>query len=432
MKGNDMMRRIVAAALLTGTASIAAAQLFPSVGGALPPVLPGVVGNATGPLGSPTAPAFRQIDTLADVGMSVAQPANALVDQRRERLRSLIREFPRDLASDGDGNPVRRGELLLLDADAATLAAANRAGFGVLRTSRDAALDLVTTVLSAPRGLDTDDAVKRLRKLAPAASVDFNHILEPAGAALAAAGAPVISQAGVSGATLAMIDGGVAGHPALRGARIEQRGFAGAVKATGHGTAIASLLVGREGAFHGAALGASLLVADVYGGNRAAGSAEAIVHALSWVTERRPRVVTISLVGPPNALIARGIKAVQARGITIVAAVGNDGPAAPPQYPASYPGVIAITGVDAKDRALVEAGKPVHLDFAAPGADLAAALPGQGYVRVRGTSFAAPLAAARVAAGGVLDREATPGKGRVGRGILCRDCRIDPKSVGLR
>ena len=27
----------------------------------------------------------------------------------------------------------------------------------------------------------------------------------------------------------------------------------------------------------------------------------------------------------------------------MVAAVGNDGPAAPPQFPASYPGVIAVT-----------------------------------------------------------------------------------------
>ena len=430
-----MMRRIVAAALLIGTAGMAAAQLLPSVGGVgsgLPPILRGVVGGAAGPLGSTAAPAFQQIDTLADIGMSAAQPASTLLDQRRERLRSLIREFPRDLARDDDGNPVRRGEVLLIDADAASLAVAGRAGFGVLRTTRDVALELTTTVLSPPRGMDTDDAVKRLRKLAPDASVDFNHILEPAGAALAAAGAPVVGQTGVSGAALAMIDGGVAGHPALRGARIEQRGFAGAVKATGHGTAIASLLVGREGAFHGAAIGASLLVADVYGGNRAAGSAEAIVHALSWIAERRPRVVTISLVGPPNVLIARAIKAVQARGITVVAAVGNDGPAAPPQYPASYPGVIAVTGVDAKDRALTEAGKPVHLDYAAPGADLAAALPGQGYARVRGTSFAAPLAAARVAAGGVLDREVAPGKGRVGRGILCRECRVDPKSVGLR
>ncbi|MCZ3230200.1 S8 family serine peptidase, partial [Acinetobacter baumannii] len=86
-----------------------------------------------------------------------------------------------------------------------------------------------------------------------------------------------------------------------------------------------------------------------------------------------------------------------AKGIRVVAAVGNDGPAAPPQYPASYPDVIAVTGVDAKGKALMEAGKPLHLDYAAPGADMVGAVPGGGWEVLRGTSFAAPLVAATLA-----------------------------------
>jgi subtilisin family serine protease len=174
-----------------------------------------------------------------------------------------------------------------------------------------------------------------------------------------------------------------------------------------------------------------LLVADVYGGSRAAGSATAVVRALGWLASKRVDVINISLVGPQNRLVARAIQAVRGRGIGVVAAVGNDGPAAPPQYPASYPGVLAITGVDAGGRALPEAGKAAHLDFAAPGADMAAALPGQGYAKVRGTSFAAPLAAARLALAGPqrLAGEAMPGRGRVGHGVLCGTCRIDPKAV---
>jgi subtilisin family serine protease len=195
------------------------------------------------------------------------------------------------------------------------------------------------------------------------------------------------------------------------------------------------LLVGAEHPFHGAAPGAQLLVADVYGGNRAAGSATTIVKALGWLAAHHPQVINVSLVGPPNKLVERAVQIVQSRGIEVVAAVGNDGPAAPPQYPASYPGVIAVTAVDAGGRALPEAGKATHLDFAAPGADMAAALPGQGYTRVRGTSFAAPLAAARLLAAGspaALAAEARPGKGRVGRGVVCGACRIDPKLVGAR
>jgi subtilisin family serine protease len=232
-----------------------------------------------------------------------------------------------------------------------------------------------------------------------------------------------------------MIDGGVASHPSLAGASIEQNGFAGSPQPTGHGTAVASLLVGNQGPFRGAATGAQLYVADVYGGNRAAGSASVIVRALGWLASKRPQVINISLVGPPNRLVQRAIQAVQSRGIEVVAAVGNDGPAAPPQFPASYPGVVAVTAVDASGRALPEAGKPTHLDFAAPGADMAAAFPGRGYAKVRGTSFAAPLAAARLLLAGSPQRlaaEARPGRGHVGRGIVCGECRIDPRAVGAR
>ena len=94
-----------------------------------------------------------------------------------------------------------------------------------------------------------------------------------------------------------------------------------------------------------------------------------------------------------------------------------------------------MTAVDARGHALPEAGRAMHLDFAAPGADMAAALPGQGYARVRGTSFAAPLAAARLLVAGSTERlaaETRRGSGHVGRGIVCFECRIDPKTVGAK
>lgn len=94
-----------------------------------------------------------------------------------------------------------------------------------------------------------------------------------------------------------------------------------------------------------------------------------------------------------------------------------------------------MTGVDGNNRALREAGRSTHLDFAAPGADLAAALPGKGYTAVRGTSFAAPFVAARLAATGSAARlaaEAEPGKGKVGRGVVCGTCEVPPRAVGLK
>jgi hypothetical protein len=289
--------------------------------------------------------------------------------------------------------------------------------------------------------MSTPAAMVTIRRASPTINVEFDHVFEPAGGSLAVsavalAGTAAAVASGGGQALIGMVDGGVAESPALNDAAIEQKGFAGPAQATGHGTAIASLIVGSNGKFRGAAPNAGLLVADVYGGNPAAGSALGIAKAISWIAARNPEVINISLVGPRNKLVERAIAAAQARGIKIVAAVGNDGPAAPPLYPASQAGVIAVTGVDATNRALVEAGKSLHLDYSAPGADMAAAVPGNGYAIVRGTSFAAPLVSARLALTGSterLDAEASKkGYGRIGRGIVCGPCRVAPKKVGAK
>jgi subtilisin family serine protease len=177
------------------------------------------------------------------------------------------------------------------------------------------------------------------------------------------------------------------------------RAFApGGLKPTSHAAAIASLLVGEGTGFRGAAPDASLYVADVYGPTPAGGSALAIVRALGWLAQARTPVVNISLAGPPNAILAAGVAAMVRKGHLLVAAVGNDGPAAAPLYPAAYPGVVAVTGVDVRRRVLPEAGRGRYVAFAAPGADMLAANLGGGLSEVRGTSFAAPLVAGRLAA----------------------------------
>ena len=420
----------------------AAAQLLPAL--PLPPVdLP--VGQL--PVAGPTVEQILgqeqtqrvispTLDSVAGLPSRVVNAGQAtLLDLRRLRLQQLIRDNRNQLEAVEGGVPVRRGILIAVDPDPTSLLHAARAGFRIIADDTDSELGLRLVRLGVPSNLGARDALRRLRRAAPAIHADYDHIFEPAGSALLPVSATIASQGGGGGPRIGIVDGGVAAHPSLSGASIEQRGFAGSPQATGHGTAVASLIVGNQGAFRGAARNASLFVADVYGGNRAAGSATSIAQALGWLAANRTQVINISLVGPSNLVLARAIGALRSRGIEVVAAVGNDGPAAPPQYPASYPGVIAVTGVDANGRAILEAGKAEHLDFAAPGADMAAALPGQGYARVRGTSFAAPLAAARLAVSGTAQRlaaEASPGKGRIGRGIVCGACRIDPKAVGAK
>jgi hypothetical protein len=441
------VRHLLCAAIaITACAGAAGAQLLGQL--SLPPVaVPAPVGNlpVAGPvlqdvLGSPQVQqqvVRPTLDTVQGLPQAVAEAGSStLAELRKMRLQELIRDNRNTLEGDERGQPVRRGVLIVADPDPLSLQLAMRAGFAVTGQDVEPLLGMRTVILAVPRRMSAREAIKRLRAAAPQLQVDYDHVFEPAGGALLPLNAALASVAGAgNGHAIGMIDGGVASHPSLAGSAIEQNGFAGSPKPTGHGTAVASLLVGNQEPFHGAANGARLYVADVYGGSRAAGSASAIVRALGWLAAKQPQVINISLVGPANAVVARAINAVQRRRIRVVAAVGNDGPAAPPQYPASYPGVVAVTGVDPKGRALPEAGKPTHLDFAAPGADMAAALPGQGYARVRGTSFAAPLAAARLLIAGSPERlaaEARPGSGRVGRGIVCFECRVDPKTVGAK
>lgn len=442
---SNVRRRLLLSIAAAGLASAgASAQLLPSL-----PAIGG--GGGRGTLGNvPVAgqvveqllsPAERHAAItpgLDRVGLGDAvaslEPAS-LLDLRRLRLQQLVASNRATLDMDERGNPVRRGVVVAVDPDAASLAAAARAGFRRVGSERDGELGLMTVTLAVPGDLGLRRALKRLREVAPALVADYDHVYEPAGGALGALGtAALASQSAGMGSALAMIDGGVASHPSLAGASIEQRAFAGTATATGHGTAVASLLVGNRNPFRGAAVGNRLFVADVYGGSPAAGSASSIVRALAWTASKRPRAISISLVGPPNRLLERAVRVLAARGVPLVAAVGNDGPAAPVQYPAAYPGVVAVTAVDARSRALPEASRAAKLDYAAPGSDMAAALPGTGYARVRGTSFATPLVAARIAATGLsgLPAEARPGKGKVGRGVICGTCRIAPKLVGAK
>ena len=381
---------------------------------------------------------FGEAAALDQVGglLAADQVSPTEIENFREaRLAALIAANSSVLDRDPDGQPVRKRELIATNPDSVSLALASRAGFSIVGDEMESSLGIRLVTLAIPARANVRQAMKTIRRAEPALQVAFNHVYEPSGGALLpVAGARVAAsrhRAPARNVTrIAMIDGGVASHPSLARASIVQQGFAGPAQATGHGTAVGSLLVGEQGPFRGAARGAQLFVGDIYGGNPASGSVTSIVRALSWAVSKNPAVINISLVGPDNAALGRAIAAARARGIQIVAAVGNDGPAAPPQYPASYLGVVSVTGVDSHGRALREAGRASHLDFAAPGADMIAAFPGNGYTPVRGTSFAAPLAAARLALTGSYQRlllEARPGEGRVGRGIVCAQCRVDPR-----
>ncbi|ASK87933.1 S8 family serine peptidase [Sphingorhabdus sp. SMR4y] len=323
---------------------------------------------------------------------------NALLNRMRiDRVNRFLRENRAYVERDHNGDPAVRGILVATGISEPSISKAVASGFTVVERGWIDGLDISFVKFSTRNGASLKSERKKLKKIAREAEISGDNIYFTSATAAtgAAASLPAAALSGGSAkaATIGLIDGGVARHDLIK-IPVEQRGFAkGGPVSSAHGTAIASLIsMSREHRRTG------LLAADIYGSDPAGGNATAIARALGWMATRKIPVVTISLVGPDNGLLRRAIRSAQGKGMLIVAAVGNDGPAAPPRFPASYKGVLGVTGVDRRHRALPEAGIATPVDFAAPGADIKGASPGGKTVPLRGTSFAAPLVAARLAA----------------------------------
>lgn len=334
----------------------------------------------------------------------------AIAAERRAYRNSPHHGADRALDIDPSGDLVLRGQIVAIVAATKALTAIQSAGFTIIRQQRLEGLGLNVTVFGTPPGISLPAALDRLRAIDPDGTYDYDHVYFESGTTTpAVAGGTVAGRRGVSGADgreppkVGLIDGGVdSAHPALRAAKTIDFGCGGTITPSAHGTAVASRILDGLAGPTSDTPSAELYAADVYCGRSAGGAADAISEALAWMVHNRVPVINVSLVGPKNALLKRVVGAAVARGFLIVAAVGNDGPSAPPLYPAAYPGVIAVTGVDRTDKVLLEAGRGPFVAFAAPGADVSAASLPNGYSQVRGTSFAAPLVAGRLAR--LLDR----------------------------
>lgn len=338
----------------------------------------------------------------AGLGMDRGSGMSAAMEERRMRGERLQRAHRDLLDFDPHGNLVIRNEIVALGATPEGVASAEAAGFVVARRDTLGGLGAEVIALTPPKGQSVKKALRRLAEIDPSATFDYNHVYFESAAATGTGSANGLGQqeggepdnAHGSGLRVGMIDGGVAaGHPGLRSLKLHAHGCEGMVVPSAHGTAIASrLVVGFRDA-----VPVEVFVADVYCGAPTGGSTDAIVHALAWIVQQGVPVINVSLVGPANVLLQRIVAMAVARGHLIVAPVGNDGPTAPPLYPAAYPGVVAVTGVDRKGKILLEAGRVPNVAFAAPAADIEAASLPDGYSSVRGTSFAAPIVASRLA-----------------------------------
>ena len=378
--------RILAVALAVAAAAAHAQLRVPSLGSTLSPI-------ARAPLAQRVRPAVD--DVLAPVDLAAAR-----LDEATRRLK----DHPRELDRDPRGELIVRAELLAQPSSPAARDALLAAGFAALREDALDGLDAELVVLKAPPGLGLAEALARARALDPAGAYDFHHVYlgsGSVGAPTAGSSPPAPPRAEAEGAPrVGLIDSGVDdAHPVLRHAALRRHGCDDAAHPAPHGTAVASLLVGADEHFHSALPRAMLVAGDAYCDAATGGSVEAVARELAWMARMRVAVVNVSLVGPANEVLRRLVERAVSQGMLIVAAVGNDGPAAPPLYPASWPGVVGVGAVDGQLRLLPEGARGPQVMVVAPGADMAAAAAGtRVFAPVRGTSFAAPLVAGLLAA----------------------------------
>lgn len=402
----------------------------------------------------PVAPGIGQLgnELLADPvsRLGSVRELPSLRQLRLDQVNALLRRHRAVLQADPRGEPVVRREILAWNPAPAGLAAAASAGLTVLRQRQLDGLDETMVVLQAPEQADLTVLLQLLRTADPAGSYDYNHIYTGSGASARSTGAAApMPGVGNGAAGVGLIDSGVdAGHEVFRGARIERWGCGSAHHPDPHGTAVAALMVGQSGHFKGVAPGASLFAADIYCNSATGGSADRIAAALAWLAGEKVGVINMSIVGPANQTLERVVGSMVRRGHLLVAAVGNDGPAAPPLYPASYPGVVGVSAVDKRGRVIPEAGRGKQVMFAAPGNHMVSASVGAPpYRQVRGTSFAAPIVAAMLAgalprpereaaaaAVAALARKASRANGEAvsnetGLGVVGQAFRVDPAAL---
>lgn len=210
-----------------------------------------------------------------------------------------------------------------------------------------------------------------------------------------------------SGAVVAVIDSGVdGGHLDLSG-QLTAAGVdyvtgtgTGRVDNHGHGTHVAGVVA----AVRGNAVGVSgfapqarimpIRVLDATGAGWSSDIAKGIIYA----ADNGADVVNLSLGGPSaDSATKVAVNYALSEGVIVVAAAGNNRATDnATNYPAAYPGVVAVASTEREDTSSSFSNTGPYVDIAAPGGRILSTVPG-GYAYLSGTSMATPYVAAAAA-----------------------------------
>ncbi|RAY11421.1 hypothetical protein DPM19_30845 [Actinomadura craniellae] len=217
-----------------------------------------------------------------------------------------------------------------------------------------------------------------------------------------------------AGMTVAVLDTGVESrHPDLVGRVVSGPDYTGGDRRPGtrfwgrHGTAMASIIAGHG---HGPGLAAGVMgvapLAKVLSvrvtwenddpvrlnGAQVAGNRDAVARGIRYAVDQGADVINMSLGGGKayydgNPEEEDAVRYALGKGAVLVASAGNDGAGANRRnFPAAYPGVIAVGALDRRLRSWPDTSRHDYVAVCAPGVEIVSADAGNGYVIGTGTS----------------------------------------------
>lgn len=313
----------------------------------------------------------------------------------------------KEVIVEGGWRAIERQWMVMADDD--TLLALENIGAEIVAAQSFDRLGLSLLHFIAPSAFDSRSALQKVLPKSSVNTLDRNHVFS------AQAGRTVstdessysinikASSACSQNLSIGMIDSNYdKKHPAFAEANIEQQSYIATdvVTPVRHGTAVASLLVGKAHGINTLLPNAKLYLASVF--HRQSDFAQGattlnIIQGLNWLAAKQLSVINMSLAGPDNQLLAVALDKLMQQNIIVVAAAGNEGPLAPPLYPAAYESVIAVSAIDQKQQVYRWANRGPHLDFSALGVNVQTAQAGKGIGFESGTSMASPVVAAAIA-----------------------------------
>jgi type VII secretion-associated serine protease mycosin len=217
---------------------------------------------------------------------------------------------------------------------------------------------------------------------------------------------------GSSNVVVAVIDTGVdASHPDLQGKLVKGYDFVDGDTTpddtVGHGTFVASLIAANSNdqlGISGIAPDVKIMPLKVMSRDNN-GSSVRVAQAIRYAADNGAKVINMSLGSPtPSRSIKSAIDYAVSKGVTVVAAAGNEGDAEnDPNYPASFANVISVGATGSRDTVAYFSNHNDAVTVTAPGVNVLGArsqvnqicrpYKTSDYCVASGTSFAAPYVA---------------------------------------